>query len=296
MRGGFSVGRAAEVTGAGRSALRESRGPVALRVVVCESCPRWLALAARDALVPARGGARLIVGDDRAAASREACDAALVLGGSDGAGAAAASRLAASGEPTALVLPAGSCARAPEGAELLEVASADGAAGVIGPWLAGACARPLALASAFPVCRAAVCEELVRACAARNATVAALPLVRGADLPVMCANQVALALELAAAHGRGAGLARVADIGGVCALGALWRACARAIARRSALPGRVVGALVAAAGTVATGAVLSARLSVGEALPRGAAGGEAAPAPGRDASEEDGYVTIGEAR
>lgn len=289
-RGSFSFARVGEVAGAGRSALGEARRPVCLRVIVDRSCPRWLALATREALVPARGGARLVV--DASWGAGEPCDAALVLAA--GVPTAVAACVAA-GEPTALVLPAGSAQGAPEGADLLSVAAHDEVAQRLGAWLAQACPHPLAMASAFPVCRAAVCAERVRACAARNAAVAALPLGHGADLPVMCANQAGLALELAAAHGRRLDAARLVDLAGVCVLGTLWRGCARALAARTPLAHRAVGALMGGAGTILTAAALALRLSLEEVPARRAVTpGDAGPREARPA--DDGYVTIGDVR
>lgn len=283
--------RAAQVAGAGRASAREARTPVCVRVLVDASCPRWLALAARDALVPDRGGARVLVeGADRPVAA-EGPDAALVLAG-EGRGALAARAWARSGVPTALLAP-GSAPGA-EGVEAIAVSAPGELAAPLGAWLAAATDRPLAMASAFPVCRAAVCAARVRSCAARNAALAALAPAHGADLPIMCASQASLALETAAAGNLGLGAARVAEVAAVCALGTLWRACARALARRSGLPVRATGALVAAAGTLATGAALAAGRAAAASLARG---GERTGAPaGAGRARDDGYVTIGEAR
>lgn len=287
--------RAAEVAGAGRSALGEARREVCLGVVVDASCPRWLAASARDALVPDRGGARLVVSDEALdVAAGGPCDAVLVLAGRDGGAAAAAARSLAATAPTALVAPPVPGRAAPEGAALVEVPAADETPARLGAWLGSACAHPLAVASAFPVCRSEVCADLARSCAAKNAAVAALSPGHGADLPVMCANQVGLALDMAAAHGRRLGAGRLAEAAGVCALGVLWRSCARALAARVPLPARATGALVGAAGTLATAAALSARLSLEGLAARGAAPA-AARAPRATEGRDDGYVTIGEA-
>lgn len=292
-RGSFSFTRAAEVAGAGRSSLGEARRPVCLRVVVDTSCPRWLVLAVRAALVPGRGGARLVVGD--AWGAGDPCDAALVLAGE---ASPSASVCAAAGEPTALVVPTGVVPEAPGGVDLLEVVARDEVAKRLGSWLARACPHPLAAATAFPVCRAAVCAELTRACAARNAAVAALPLGHGADLPIMCANQASLALELAAAHGRRLDVARLADVAGVCALGVLWRGCARALAARTPLSTRVAGVLMGGAGTLVTAAALALRLSL-EGAPGRRSMSPRAAEPRLDTVAEatdGGYVTIGDVR
>lgn len=296
-RRGFSAARAAEVAASGRTALREMSEPVWVHVVVDPSCPRELALAVRDALVPQRSTARVSVAPEAPSAlsaGGELPDAALVLVGDARRSLAEAQVILGDGVRVALVTGAGLDAPGlgeGTGVDVVRAAGPEALRVELGAWLAAASDRPVAMAAAFPVCRRAVASVLTLSCASRNALLAALPAPAVADMPVMCANQASLALELAAAHGEGASAERLAEIVGVCAGGLVWRLVARALT--SSLPGASLPlrAAVAYAGTLVTGRALERAHEVRRA--GRCSGARREPAPAALAPRPGGgYVTV----
>ncbi|MBM6774091.1 hypothetical protein [Olsenella profusa] len=306
-KGGWTAARVAEVLSSGRAAIKGRDARVALHVRVDPTCPHSLACAVRDALVPERPGGVVEVCSlaSEPGSGAEPVDAALVLVGVDAAAAVGvAASYARSGVNVAFVvegaLDAPEVELPEQAAALVGVVAASSAEALpdrLAAWLARVCAHPLALAANFPACRRAVVDALVARCAVENAAVGAISLIPGSDLPIMCANQAKLALDVAAAYGRGVDASRAAELAGVLAGGLTWRALARALV--GALPG--VGGLVKAGvgfgGTMAVGQALRLRFEAEDALAgrdaHEGATGEAAPvllATAEDA--DDGYVTI----
>ena len=301
-----SVGRVLEVLASGRSALAGRDERVVVRVHVDPTCPRAVAIAVRDALVPERASAVVEVRGLSAAADDELPDVALVLVGERPCAPLVESH-ARSGVSVGMVVEGALDAprlALPEPAAALvstvACSSAEALPARLATWLAAACDKPLALAAGFAFCRAAVADALTARCAAENAVVGLVSLIPGSDLPVMTANQAKLALEIAAAYGRDVSPERAAELAGVVAGGVGWRALARAILR--AVPG--VGALVKAGvgygGTVATGRALRLRFELEDLAVRQGADerpdGPAAAEPRvfLDAAPEGrDYVTIG---
>ena len=134
----------------------------------------------------------------------------------------------------------------------------------------------------------------------------AVSLVPGSDLPIMCANQAMLALDIAAAYGRDVSLERAAELAGVLGAGFAWRALARTLVGLVPGIGGLLKAGVGYGGTVATGRALRLRLELedgtveipgpeprpAETAPARASFSAPRPEPSRP---DDGYVTVGEA-
>lgn len=306
-----SAAQVADVISSARRALKGRDERVLVRVHVDPTCPRELALAVRDALVPQLPTGQVEV-RGLGASSSEGVDVALVLVGQADVR-ALVSLYARSGVSVGLVaecaLDVPALDLAPEAEALVGVIAASSAAALpdkLADWMAGATEKGLALAANFPFCRAAVADGLISLAAAENAFIGAVSLIPGSDLPLMCMNQAKLALDLAAAYGEPpADAARVAELLGVVGAGFAYRAVARTLA--GALPG--LGLLVKASmgygGTLATGRALRLHLEAGEGL-----GGRVAEAvssvAARQAPAEDApalaeavpaeYVTIGEVR
>lgn len=303
---GASFGRVLEVLSSGRGSFAERDERVVLRVHVDPACPRELALCVRGCLLAERpGGVVDVRGMAAPAAGEEAPDAALVLPG-EGTGAGLVSAYARAGVPVGVVvegaLDAPQAELPPEAAALVGVvaASSEGALReALAGWLAGATEKPLALAACFPFCRRAVTDALTGRRAIENAAVGAVSLVPGSDLPIMCANQAMLALDIAAAYGRGATLERAAELAGVVGAGFAWRALARAVAGLAPGVGALVRAAVGYGGTLAAGRALRLAYELSER--RAAAGAPASPRGGAEparasfspAPSDGGYVTIG---
>ena len=302
-KGGWTVGRVAEVLSSGRAAVKGRDERIVLHVRVDPTCPRELARATRAALVAERAGGVVEVMSLSGAPGpgAETPEAALVLVG-EGPCAEVASSYARSGVPVALVVEGALDAPAVElpdqAAALVGVVAASSPEALperLAAWLARVCDHTLALAANFGFCRRAVVDALVSRCAVENAAVGAISLIPGSDLPIMCANQAKLALDVAAAYGRGLEPARAAELAGVLAGGVGWRAIARILA--GALPG--VGSLVKAGvgfgGTMAMGGALRLRFEAEEALSKRPRPDEvAAPVllAMREADDAD-YVVIG---
>ena len=307
------MGRLLEVLSSGRTAFAARDERVVLRVHVGGSCPREVALCVRDALRAERPGGVVDVRDLRAPLpGEELPDAVLVLAG-DGEGAELIASYALAGASVGVVvegaLEAPRLDLPPQAAALVGVIAGSDPRTLrdkLASWLAGATDKPLALAACFPFCRRAVTDALVSRCAVENAAVGAVGILPGSDLPVMCANQAMLALDIAAAYGRGASLGRAAEVAAVFGGGLAWRAVARALMGLVPGAGAAVRAGVGYGGTVVAGRALRLKLELedgpaAEEAPARAAPGEGAPASrasiGAGAAEpaDDGYVTLGEA-
>lgn len=300
-----SFSQVADVVGSGRAALKGRDERVVLHVLVDADCPRELASALRDSLVAQRrGGVVEVASLPGPLPEGDVPDAALVLVGSSRLDDVVAS-YARSGVPVALIV---------EGAldvprfDLPEQASAlVGVVAASSPeslpeklsqWLVASTNKDIALAANFPFCRNAVVDALVARCAVENAAVGAISLIPGSDLPVMTASQAKLALDIAAAYGRGVEAARAAEIAGVIGAGLMWRSVARTLV--SLVPG--IGALlkagVAFGGTMAIGNAVRLRFEAEDrasgrpADPGDADGGQALLAPEARRASDD-YVVIG---
>ena len=304
-RRGFGLGQVLGVLRAAWAAQGGTGERVLVRVHVDRGCPREMALAVRGALVPERAGIEVDVRGTQPAPASPRPDAAVVVVGAPGPAALLAGGYVRSGVPVAMVaqgaldVPAVELPEGPSGLVGI-VASSDPAAvpGRLGSWLAGAVPhKELALAAGLPCCRRPVTGSLVRRYALENAAIGAVGLVPGSDLPLICANQAKIALELACAHGRGLGPARAAELAGVLGAGFAWRALARAAVGLVPGLGPLAKAGIAYGGTVAEGRALSLRLAPSPSPVRGTsrAGGALLAAPERDATGEagGGYVTIG---
>ena len=302
-----SFSQVADVVGSGRAALKGRDERVVLHVLVDVDCPRELASALRDSLVAQRrGGVVEVASLPGPLPEGDVPDAALVLVGSSRLDDVVAS-YARSGVPVALIV---------EGAldvphfDLPEQASAlVGVVAASSPeslpeklsqWLVASTNKDIALAANFPFCRNAVVDALVARCAVENAAVGAISLIPGSDLPVMTANQAKLALDIAAAYGRGADLERAGEIAGVIGVGLVYRTAARALVGLVPGVGMLLKAGIGFGGTVATARAIRARLELQD---RPAGGGETAPVPeARSVASptlpvsasagDDGYVTI----
>lgn len=230
---------------AGFASLGDSgRSGVRVTVVIGPRAPHALVLALKDALVPEtpyglvhveaplKTGA-LVVNPD--------ADLAIVCAGGRDDAAAYARAFSEAGLPVAIAVESG--VDAPEGEELAGTSGvslvAGSSAGILldklAEWMADVCPARVTLAASFPFCRRAVTQRLVAQRAAQNAAIGALPFGNGSDLPLMAANQVLMALDVASAYGEGASPARGAELAAVGASSLLARSVARLADR--ALPG-----------------------------------------------------------
>jgi uncharacterized protein (DUF697 family) len=110
-----------------------------------------------------------------------------------------------------------------------------------------------ALAARLPVLRPAVCDELIRVFAKRNAIVSAAVFVPGVDLPVLTLNQARLVLRLALAYGQEIDGNRAVELVGVVGAGYGFRTVARELLDLVPVAGWALKGAVAYAGTRALG-------------------------------------------
>lgn len=265
---GWSVGRIAEVVGFARSAARGRDERVVIHVLVDKGYASELAHALREALMPERPSGEVEVFDAAyAEAPDQACDAAIALVGPQS-DMGAVRRYARSGVPVGLVVE--SALDVPplgldEGPASLVRVIATSDARALGPalaeWLVSIIDKDIALAANFAFCRDVVARRLIRRCAAENAAVGAIDLVPGADLPVMTANQMRLALDIAACYSLPFEGARAIELAGVVVASLGWRRLARTLVELAPGLSGLLRAGVAFGGTAATGEVLRLRCS-----------------------------------
>jgi uncharacterized protein (DUF697 family) len=110
-----------------------------------------------------------------------------------------------------------------------------------------------ALAARLPTLRRAVCDELIRSFAKKNAIISAAVFIPGVDLPVLTLNQARLVLRIALAYGQEIDKDRALELLGVVGLGFGWRTVARELLDLVPVAGWAVKGAVAYAGTKALG-------------------------------------------
>jgi uncharacterized protein (DUF697 family) len=109
------------------------------------------------------------------------------------------------------------------------------------------------LAARLPVLRRAVCEELIRSFARKNAFVGAAVFVPGLDMPVLTLNQVRLVLRIALAYGEELDAHRALEILAVVGAGLGFRTVAREALGAVPFAGWALKGAIAYAGTRALG-------------------------------------------
>jgi len=109
------------------------------------------------------------------------------------------------------------------------------------------------LAGRLPVLRGPVSEEIVTAFSRKNAVVAAIVIIPGADLPVLTVNQIRMLLRLGQVHGRDTGRDLLTESIATVLAGLGFRALARQLLDLVPVAGWAVKSAVAYTGTRALG-------------------------------------------
>ena len=283
-------GKAKEVLSSGRDYQRERDEVVRVRVHVDVSCPRDLALATKEALLPERANVLVEVMGLGLPAGCEPPDAAVVVvGEADAAPLICAYALSD--------VPVGVVCESPLDLPPLDLADEDALrvralaasdpatlAPTLGEWLVAEAGHDIALAAGLSCCRAPVVDRLVMRCALKNAAVGAVSLIPGSDFPVMTTSQASLALGIAAAYGQGMSWSRAVEIAGVVAAGLGYRSLARSAAGLVPSVEHIVKAGVAWGGTYLTASVLRLRFELGDTVLEALGLGGDAPADGAAAA------------
>lgn len=124
----------------------------------------------------------------------------------------------------------------------------------MGAWVVAACrTKKLAFAYAFPFVRRPLARDAVTATSLQNAAVGLVPLVPGADLPLMTLNQAKMVMQIAAAYGQPLGRERIPEVAAIIANGFGCRALARKAVALVPGIGWVARPSIAYAGTAAVG-------------------------------------------
>ena len=250
----------------GQSAYDSAQSPFLILVLVGEGASRDLVLAVKAALsAKSMGGEVMVAALDGYAGLTAQADACLILCGDDmELSAAAAMKYVCKRVPVALMADTSlAIPRLENDARLVtRICSAmpERAVKSLAHWLVYSCDKHLAIALNFEFCRDEEVKRITTECAAQNAAVGALGFLPGADLPVMCANQSKLALQIAAVYGLDLNLGRVGEIAGVVGAGFAWRALARQLLTFVPGIGWVVRAAVGYAGTVGTAWAIRAKV------------------------------------
>jgi uncharacterized protein (DUF697 family) len=109
------------------------------------------------------------------------------------------------------------------------------------------------LASRLPVLRGPVSEQIVRTFSRKNAIVAAVVFIPGADLPALTVNQIRMLVRLGHVHGRGTGRDLLPEAVVTVGAGLGLRTVARALLDFVPVGGWAVKSAVAYSGTRALG-------------------------------------------
>ena len=83
----------------------------------------------------------------------------------------------------------------------------------MGRWIATVCReKRLAFAAAFPFVRRPLADDAILSTSLQNAGIGLMPIILGADMPVMTLNQIKMTLQIAAAYGQPMGKERAKEI------------------------------------------------------------------------------------
>ena len=124
----------------------------------------------------------------------------------------------------------------------------------LGAWIVSVCAeKRLAFAIAFPFMRRPLAIDAVQATSLQNAGIGLVPLIPGADLPIMTLNQAKMVLQIAAAYGQDMSKDRAKELLAVVGGAYVCRTIARELVEFVPILGMVVRAGIAYGGTSAIG-------------------------------------------
>jgi uncharacterized protein (DUF697 family) len=117
------------------------------------------------------------------------------------------------------------------------------------------------LAARLPVLRGPVSEHIVRSFSRKNAVVAAVVFIPGADLPALTVNQIRMLVRLGQVHGRGTGRELLPEAALTVGAGLGFRTLARQLLDVVPVAGWAVKSAVAYTGTRALGEAAVWRLA-----------------------------------
>ena len=124
----------------------------------------------------------------------------------------------------------------------------------MGAWIVSVChEKRLAMAIAFPFMRRPLAVDAVQATSLQNAGIGLVPIIPGADLPIMTLNQAKMVLQIAAAYGQEMSKERAKELAAVVGSAYLCRVVARELVEFVPVLGFIIKPGVAYGGTSAVG-------------------------------------------
>ncbi len=262
-----------DVFKAGRDAGRSAEETASVLILLGDGAPRGHAMALRNAFLAEKTGGLVSVRplSDPAALDAPYDIAVLVPGDDAGDLGRAVDQLAGRAIPCAIIVQSAVDAHdfshldyQDYEPEIIAASDGDDMLEALARWIVGATDKHRAFAANFSFIRPAEVSSLITACAVQNAAVGAINLIPGSDLPIMTANQAKLALDIAAAYGRGLTSARLPELAGVVGAGFAYRALARALLGLIPGVGWALRAGFGYAGTLATGNAVKARFEAAD--------------------------------
>lgn len=254
----------------GREAAESMEEGMHVGIYVDTTCPRWLALAIRDAFVPERDAVvDVFVLDGRPSVA--GIDVGIVLAGRSEALIRGAIRSFA-GVRQYVIVAAESTLDIPDthlpaklGQFVHTVVASEH--GPLYERLANALLdsteKDVSCAANFAFCREVATARLVSRVAARNAVVGIADFIPGAGMPLMTMNQINLGFDIAATYGHGLSIGRVPEVIFIVAAGFMYRNAAHMLTRFVPKLGLFVKLGLAYGGTLITGRALSTHFTEG---------------------------------
>ncbi len=124
----------------------------------------------------------------------------------------------------------------------------------MGRWIVAVCReKRLAFAIAFPFMRRPLALDAVQATSLQNAGIGLVPLIPGADLPVITLNQIKMVMQIAAAYGHDMDKSSLKELIAIIGNAFLCRTLARELAEFVPVLGFIIRTGVAYGGTAALG-------------------------------------------
>lgn len=165
----------------------------------------------------------------------------------------------------------------------------------MGEWMIAACSqRKLALAMAFPFVRRAFCEDAINATSMQNAAVGFVPIIPGADMPIMTLNQIKMMMQIAVAYGEPLDTSRIKELAAVVCNAFVCRSIARSVAKVVPGVGWVASGAMGFTGTQAIGRAAIEYFEVGGNLTGLANVVQAAAAEATDVAKKAADTSIGQ--
>jgi len=269
------------VVNMGREAEESMEEALHLAIYVDTKCPRWLALAIKDAFVPERDArVDVYVLDGHPVVA--GIDVGVIVSGGSEALVRGAMRTYAGARQHVIVV-AETSLDIPDTHLPAKLGQfiADVVASEHGPLyerlanaLLDSTEKDVSCAANFAFCREVATARLVSRVAARNAVMGVADFIPGAGMPLMTMNQINMGFDIAATYGRGLSIGRVPEVAVIVAAGLVYREAAHVLMRFLPRLGLITRMVVAYGGTLVTGRMLASHFVQGLMAPDSGFGSE----------------------